>query len=73
MSCSLCAPSDPYEAPDSGKDLINVIAGVASGALVLVVLVFVITYITTKWSTKKELLKSSSQPSNVSPDSCEVR
>ncbi|XP_068591181.1 tumor necrosis factor receptor superfamily member 1A [Cebidichthys violaceus] len=51
--------------------LINIIAGVAVFAVLLLMLVVLITYVATKRSTKKKLLKRSTQPSDVSPDSCE--
>lgn len=41
-------------------------------AVVSLGLVVAITYVVTKRSTKKKLLKPSTQPSDVSPDSCEV-
>ncbi|XP_039973523.1 tumor necrosis factor receptor superfamily member 1A isoform X2 [Xiphias gladius] len=52
--------------------LIKIIGVVAAVALVLLVLVVLITYMATKWFTKKKLLKPTSQPSDVSPDSSEV-
>ncbi|XP_044064978.1 tumor necrosis factor receptor superfamily member 1A isoform X2 [Siniperca chuatsi] len=58
--------------PGEKENLIIIIAGIAAVALVLVVLLVVITYMATKRSIKKELLKSSSQPSDSSPDTCEV-
>lgn len=64
--CSL-PTEDPYY-PYVHKGLI---AGVAAAVLVLLVLVFFITYTATKWSTKKKLLKSSSQPSDASLDTCQ--
>lgn len=73
MSCFLCVPLDPYAVPDTGKEyLINIIGGVAAVAVILLVLVVLITYMVTKWSTKRKLLKLSAQPSDVSSDSCEV-
>lgn len=79
MSHSFCAPSPspaPYsEAPNPGNEyLVNIISGVAAVVLVSLVLVVVITYMVTKWSTKKKLLstQSSTQSSDFSPDSCEV-
>uniref|UniRef100_A0A8C4GDX4 Tumor necrosis factor receptor superfamily, member 1a n=1 Tax=Dicentrarchus labrax TaxID=13489 RepID=A0A8C4GDX4_DICLA len=63
-----CEPS-----PDIGKEnLINIIAGVVAVTLVLLVLGIVITHVVTKWFTKMKLQKSSSMPSDVSPDSLEV-
>ncbi|XP_071324678.1 tumor necrosis factor receptor superfamily member 1A isoform X2 [Trachinotus anak] len=59
--------------PDQGsKFLINIILGVVSVGLALLVLVVLITYMATKWFTKKRLQNLSSQPSDVSPDTCEV-
>lgn len=73
MSRSLCTCTDPYEAPGIEKEnLFNIIAGVVAVTLVLLVLGIVITHVVTKWFTKKKLQKSSSQPSDVSPDSLEV-
>ncbi|XP_037640937.1 tumor necrosis factor receptor superfamily member 1A isoform X3 [Sebastes umbrosus] len=58
--------------PESGNGyLINIIAGVVVVAMISIVLVVVITHVATKWSTKKKLLKPSTQPSDASPDSCE--
>ncbi|TKS82232.1 Pleckstrin -like proteiny domain-containing family G member 6 [Collichthys lucidus] len=54
---------------DGNKHLINIICGTGAVALVLLVLVIVITYVLTKWVTKKRLLQTSSQPSDDSPDS----
>lgn len=76
MSHSFCAPSPspaPYsEAPYLGNEyLVNIISGVVAVVLVSSVLV-VITYMVTKWFTKKKLLKSSTKSSDFSPDSCEV-
>ncbi|KAM6936736.1 tumor necrosis factor receptor superfamily member 1A [Lycodopsis pacificus] len=58
-------------APKTNDYLINIIAGVVVFAVLLLMLVVVITYLATKRSTKKKLLKLSTQPSDVSPDSCE--
>lgn len=51
---------------------ISTICGVAAAAVVLLLLVAIITYKLTKQCVQKELLKSFSQPLDVSPVSCEV-
>lgn len=51
---------------------ISTICGVAAAAVVLLLLVAVITYKLTKQCVQKELLKSLSQSSDISPISCEV-
>lgn len=61
------------EGPDREEKCLPKLIGVAAGALILLVLVAVITHWTTKRSIKKKLLISSSQTSNDSSDSCEVR
>ncbi|XP_059196117.1 tumor necrosis factor receptor superfamily member 1A [Centropristis striata] len=53
------------------EHLINIIAAVAVGAVVMLVLGVLLTHLYTKWYTKKMLLKPSCQPSDMSPDSCE--
>uniref|UniRef100_A0A4W6DFY7 Tumor necrosis factor receptor superfamily, member 1a n=1 Tax=Lates calcarifer TaxID=8187 RepID=A0A4W6DFY7_LATCA len=50
---------------------VNIIIGVGAVVLVLFVLAVLVTYMATKWFTKQTLLQPSSQPSDVSPDSCE--
>lgn len=62
MSCSLCVPPVPSEALKSeNRWLINIIAGGVTVAVVLSVLVFFITFMTTK-----RLLEPSSEPSDDS-------
>lgn len=62
-----------YEAPCPRKEyLSSVICGVVAVALVSLLLVGIVTYTVTKRSVEKKLLKSLSQPSDASPDSCEV-
>ncbi|XP_026173315.1 tumor necrosis factor receptor superfamily member 1A isoform X2 [Mastacembelus armatus] len=67
--CKHLCPPTTVKPNDSEGVLINIIAGVAVAALVLLVLVFLITYMATKRFTKEKLLKSSSQHSSDSPDS----
>lgn len=67
----LLFPFHCYKAPGPGKDYVFSII-VAAVAVVLSVLLIVTTYALTKWCTNKQLLKSSSQSSDDSPDSCEV-
>uniref|UniRef100_A0A8C2WKN1 Tumor necrosis factor receptor superfamily, member 1a n=1 Tax=Cyclopterus lumpus TaxID=8103 RepID=A0A8C2WKN1_CYCLU len=62
---------DPYAAPKIDEYLINIIAGVVVVTVVSLMLVVLITHVATKRSTKKKLLKLTTQPSDVSPDSCE--
>ncbi|XP_034409733.1 tumor necrosis factor receptor superfamily member 1A [Cyclopterus lumpus] len=58
-------------APKIDEYLINIIAGVVVVTVVSLMLVVLITHVATKRSTKKKLLKLTTQPSDVSPDSCE--
>ncbi|XP_030250348.1 tumor necrosis factor receptor superfamily member 1A isoform X2 [Sparus aurata] len=71
----LCSPTPSLNTkgpePDQGY-LLNLIAGVAVAVVVLFALVVAITHMVTKWSTKKRLLGTSSQSSDVSTDSCKV-
>lgn len=60
----------PESEPGNGH-LINIIAGVVFVAVVSTAMLVAITHVVTKRSTKKKLLKPSTQPSDVSPDSCE--
>ncbi|KAG8009974.1 Pleckstrin-like proteiny domain-containing family G member 5, partial [Nibea albiflora] len=53
----------------NNEHLINIICGAAAVALVMLVLVIIITYVVTKWLTKRKLLQTSSQPSDDTPDS----
>lgn len=71
MNYTLCVPSVCYEAPGPGQEYVFSII-VAAVAVVLSVLLIVTTYVLTKWCTKNELLNSSSQSSDDSPESCEV-
>lgn len=74
MSFFLCAPLDPNEAPGPETTfLINIIAGVTISALVLLFLVVLVTYVTTKRITKKRLGNLSSEQCIVSQDSCKVQ
>lgn len=58
--------------PEPGHGyLINIITAVGVVAVVSLVLVVLITYVATKRSTEKKLLKPSCQPSDVSQDSCQ--
>ncbi|XP_075965059.1 tumor necrosis factor receptor superfamily member 1A isoform X2 [Anarhichas minor] len=68
-----CVIPSPLNTIASKTDdyLINIIAGVVVFAVLLLMLVVLITYVATKRSTKKKSLKLSTQPSDVSPDSCE--
>lgn len=62
-----------YEAPCPGKEyFFSVICGVVAVALVSLLLVGIVTYTVTKRTVQRKLLKSLSQPSDASPDSCEV-
>ncbi|TNN51905.1 Tumor necrosis factor receptor superfamily member 1A [Liparis tanakae] len=67
--------SDPSSlntiAPKIDEHIINIIAGVVVVTVVSLMLVVLVTHVATKRSTKKKLLKLSTQPSDVSPDSCE--
>lgn len=68
ISCSLCVLCE-----DKSKDgfLINIITGAAAVSLLLLVLVILITYLATKWLTKKKMQRSSQQ--TVTQDSLEVQ
>ncbi|KAM9352794.1 tumor necrosis factor receptor superfamily member 1A [Symphorus nematophorus] len=69
--CKQHCPSMNTKAPDLGKDyLINILGGAIAVVVVALVLVAIITYMVTKRSTKKKLLKLTSQTSDVSTDSC---
>lgn len=73
MSCSLCALSDYYKAPEPGQNYhLYTIGGVFVVTAVLLVLGILITYKVTKWSTKKKLQKPSSPSADESPDSLTV-
>ncbi|XP_023282184.1 tumor necrosis factor receptor superfamily member 1A-like isoform X1 [Seriola lalandi dorsalis] len=70
--CSHLCQNLHTKAPDKGNEfLINIIVGVVSVGFLLLVLVVLITYIVTKRCTQRNLQKPPSQPSDVSPDSCE--
>ncbi|KAK5861780.1 hypothetical protein PBY51_017230 [Eleginops maclovinus] len=57
-------------APEQRNEhLINIIAGVAALSLVSMGLVFLVTYLVTKRSIKKKMLKQSSQESDISVES----
>uniref|UniRef100_A0A672ZYI0 Tumor necrosis factor receptor superfamily, member 1a n=2 Tax=Sphaeramia orbicularis TaxID=375764 RepID=A0A672ZYI0_9TELE len=65
--CGHLCPKESTTAPkDESHFLINIIAGVAVGAGVLIVLMAVITHVVTKRQIKKKLLNPSSQSSDVS-------
>ncbi|XP_058504711.1 tumor necrosis factor receptor superfamily member 1A isoform X2 [Solea solea] len=82
--CKTCSPECKHHCattlntqntkdPDAGQEfLISIIAGVAVLAVVLLVMVFFITHVVTKWFTKKKLLKASIQASDFAQDSSEV-
>ncbi|XP_070692066.1 tumor necrosis factor receptor superfamily member 1A [Pempheris klunzingeri] len=64
-------PTLNTRAPDTEKEhLVKIIAGVIAVALILLVLVVLITYMVTKRSTKKKLLRLTAQ-SSVSSGSCQ--
>ncbi|CAJ1062502.1 tumor necrosis factor receptor superfamily member 1A isoform X1 [Xyrichtys novacula] len=68
----LClSPVVSTTAPGSGEKYLMDIIGVAAGALVMCGVIVVITHIATKWSTRKQLLRSSSGTSDNSQESCE--
>ncbi|XP_078108766.1 tumor necrosis factor receptor superfamily member 1A isoform X3 [Sander vitreus] len=70
LQCS--PPTWTTKAPlPEGGYLIKIIAGVAVMAVILLVLLILITYIVTKRTIKKKLLKPYCQPADVSVDSCE--
>lgn len=70
--CGHLCTDKSTKGPNIEKDgLINIIGGVVGVSLVMLVLVAIVTYMVTKWLTKKKLLKSSFQPSDESTDSCE--
>nr|XP_046255199.1 tumor necrosis factor receptor superfamily member 1A [Scatophagus argus]XP_046255200.1 tumor necrosis factor receptor superfamily member 1A [Scatophagus argus] len=69
--CSSLPPQNT-RAPGYGNEhLMNITGGVTAVALLLLVLGVIVTYTMTKWSTKRKLLKLSSQSSDVSSDPCE--
>lgn len=58
--------------PNESDSFVSIIAGAGAGILVLMVSVVLMTYVITKRQTKKRLLRSS-QRSDTSQESCEVR
>ncbi|KAK5891808.1 hypothetical protein CesoFtcFv8_012246 [Champsocephalus esox] len=68
-----CLPiTTETKAPDHRNDhLINIIAGVAVGSLVLMVLVLLVTYMVTKRCIKKKMQQKTSQESDPCPESGE--
>ncbi|XP_036930907.1 tumor necrosis factor receptor superfamily member 1A isoform X2 [Acanthopagrus latus] len=71
----LCSPPSPKitKGPESDQGfLLNLLAGGTVAVVVLFALVVSITHVVTKWSTKKRLLGTSSQSSDISTDSCKV-
>lgn len=69
--CNFLATSKE-NTPNESDSFVSIIAGAGAGILVLMVSVVLMTYVITKRQTKKRLLRSS-QRSDTSQESCEVR